>query len=149
VAIEFVQILDATGATIKVAADLGPDGNYYQVAKIAHGADGTETVVSQSSPLPVAPPTCTTPTVTQVGDAAASTSLLAANANRLGASICNISTSAVYILAGSGTASASNFTVFLAANGGYWEVPFGYTGAIKGIWVTDAGGSALVTEYTA
>jgi hypothetical protein len=44
------------------------------------------------------------------------------------------------------TAGASAFTARLGA-GGYYEVPFTYTGAISGIWDA-ANGSALVREFT-
>ena len=43
-------------------------------------------------------------------------------------------------------ASTSAFTARVSA-GGYYEVPFTYTGAISGIWDA-ANGSALVRELT-
>jgi hypothetical protein len=74
------------------------------------------------------------------------TTLLAANANRLGASIYNESTSVLFILLGAGTESATVYTLQMAA-GAYYEVPNAFTGIIKGHWVT-ANGSARVTELT-
>jgi hypothetical protein len=74
------------------------------------------------------------------------TTLLAANAARLGASIYNESTSVLFILLGAGTESATVYTLQMAA-GAYYEVPNAFTGIIKGHWVT-ANGSARVTELT-
>jgi len=88
-----------------------------------------------------------TATVTSVASAATSTSIVAANTSRLGLSITNTDANALYLLIGGGTASATNFSVALAANN-YYELPFGFTGAITGIWAVDGGGAALVTEYS-
>lgn len=87
-----------------------------------------------------------TPSQSSVAGSASSVSLLASNANRLGATIYNDSTSNLYVRLGS-TASTSNFTVKLAQDD-YYEVPFGYTGAIDGIW-DSATGNARITELTA
>ncbi len=90
----------------------------------------------------------TTATTSAVADNAASTTILASNANRLGASVFNDSSAALYLLLGSGTASATNYTCRVAS-GGYYEVPFGYTGQINGIWASDPNdGAARVTELT-
>lgn len=93
-----------------------------------------------------------TSAVTQVGDSATSVTLLASNGNRLGAAIYNDSSAILRVKLGA-IASTSSFTVALAGNGGgvgdYYEVPVGYTGVIDGIWSSDAGGNALVTEFTA
>lgn len=84
---------------------------------------------------------------TSVSAATSSTSLLSANAARYGATVYNDSTAICYLLLGSGTASTTNYTVQLGA-GGYYEVPFGYTGAIKAIWAA-ANGAARVSEFSA
>lgn len=85
-------------------------------------------------------------TVTQVGDSASSVTLAAANTSRLGVSIYNDSTAALYIKCGA-TAATNSFTVKLE-QGDYWEAPADYTGRIDGIWASDAGGNAYVTEFT-
>lgn len=88
-------------------------------------------------------------TVTSVAANAASVSLLAATDARAGASIFNDtsdSTSVLYLKCGT-TASTTSFTIEVAA-GGYYEVPYGYNGAIDGIWSTTATGSARITEFT-
>jgi len=84
-----------------------------------------------------------TPTQSSVAGATSSTSLLASNSSRLGATIYNDSAAALYLKLGA-TASTSSFSVKIAA-GGYYEVPFNYTGAIDGIW-DSATGNARITE---
>lgn len=82
----------------------------------------------------------TTATVTT-----SSTSILAANANRRGASVYVESGSTLH-LALSGSASLTAYTVQVAV-GNYYEVPANYSGALFGIAAT---GSAVcrVTEFT-
>jgi hypothetical protein len=87
-----------------------------------------------------------TTAVTSVNDSAANQTLLASNANRLGATIHNDSTVALYLKLGA-TASLTSFTVKMAADS-YFEVPYGYTGIIDGIWASDASGAARITELT-
>lgn len=88
----------------------------------------------------------TTASVSSVNDTASSTTLLAINTNRLGATVHNDSTVVLYLKLGA-TASATSFTVKMAADG-YYEVPYGYTGIIDGIWASDASGAARITELT-
>lgn len=93
---------------------------------------------------------CRTGTVTSVNDTASSTTLLAANDLRQGASIVNESTSILYVKCGA-TASATSYTIALGPAGtvgSYYEVPFGYVGIIDGIWSADASGAARITEFT-
>ena len=87
-----------------------------------------------------------TPTQTSVASSASSVSLLASNSNRLGATFYNDSTAVLYLKLGA-TASATSYSVQIVSNG-YYEVPFGYTGAIDGIWAS-ANGNARITELTA
>lgn len=89
-----------------------------------------------------------TPSQTSVNDTNASTTILSSNTDRLGATITNDSSAILYLLLGSGTASATNYTVRMTQYG-YYEVPFGYTGQINGIWATDPNdGGARITELT-
>lgn len=83
--------------------------------------------------------------VTSVSGSATSVALLAANVNRLGAIIYNDSTALLYVKLGT-TASSSDFSKKLAQDEG-WEIPYGYTGIIHGIWGS-ATGAALLTEAT-
>lgn len=74
-----------------------------------------------------------------------STVILASNANRLGATIYNEGSAICYLKLGA-TASLTSYTLQIAT-GGYYEVPFAYTGAIDGI--TSASTAQLrVTEIT-
>lgn len=86
-----------------------------------------------------------TPALTSVAGANTSTSLLAANVNRIGAAVFNESTATLY-LALNTAASVTAYTVQLAANG-YYELPYGYDGAVFGIW-SSAVGNARITELT-
>jgi len=87
-----------------------------------------------------------TGTQTSVGDSTSNVTLLAANTQRLGASIYNDSSATLYVRFAA-TATTSNFSVKLFPDD-YCEVPSGYTGIIDGLWSSDAGGNARVTEYT-
>lgn len=81
-----------------------------------------------------------------VASSATTGTILAANGNRKGASITNTDANVLYLDLSGGTASSTSFSVLIPTNG-YFEVPFGYTGAITGIWAADGAGSALVTEF--
>ena len=87
-----------------------------------------------------ATPSQTSPSVTT-----ASTSILASNANRLGATIYNDAGSTCFVKLGA-TASATSYSVQVAV-GGYYEVPFQYTWAIDGI-VSSGTATLRVTELT-
>ena len=83
-------------------------------------------------------------TVTSPTSAAADTSLLAANIQRIGVLLYNDSTASCYVKYGTG-ASSTSYTVFMGP-GAYWEMPVPiYTGAINGNW-TAANGNMRVTE---
>lgn len=88
-----------------------------------------------------------TGTLTNVANAVASTQLLAANAERIGATIYNDDAGATLKVKLGTTASATSFTVPLGP-GDYYEVPYGYTGRIDGI-ASAATGTARITEMTA
>lgn len=101
---------------------------------------------SDHSDLTIKAKRSTTPTQNSIASSATNVTLFASNANRLGATIYNDSTAILYMKLGA-AASNTSYTIQLAANGGYYEVPFGYTGIIDGIW-SAANGSARVTELT-
>lgn len=86
-------------------------------------------------------------TMSSVNDTASSTTLLAANVNRRLAVIVNDSTSVLYVLYGSGTASATNFSYRLEQNDTL-VIDDGWFGQINGIWSADASGAARITELT-
>ena len=126
---------DSTGNKIRTETSTqGGQTVHQQVVSLAN-ADGT---------LLDAP---TTSAGTSVAAATSSTSILAANTARLGATVYNDSTAICYLYLNSGTASTTAFTVQIAA-GGYYEVPFTYRGAIKAVWAS-ATGNARITEFSA
>lgn len=141
---------DSTGRQIVVgaAADgAAVTGNPVLIA----GQDGTnaQTLLTDSSgrlQVGVTASAAATATLSNVASSATSVTLLAANANRLGAIIVNDGTARLYVKFGT-TASTTSFTVLMPP-GGYYEVPFAYTGRIDGIWSV-ANGSARVTELEA
>jgi hypothetical protein len=100
----------------------------------------------RASAVPVVPPTPSTSTLTNVTASVTSGTLLAANAARRGATVWNDSTSILYVRLGAGTAAATAATVKLVADA-YYELPYGFTGAVVGVWVS-AVGSARVTEVS-
>jgi len=123
----FVLSVANTGGT-----SLAANGDY-----IGQAADlAGRTLVSMRTP---------TATLSNVAGSAASVTILAANSNRTGATIVNDSTAILYLKFGA-TASTSSYTVKMVADA-YYEVPFGYSGVIDGIWAS-ATGNARVTELT-
>lgn len=85
-----------------------------------------------------------TVTPSTVASTVTSSVLLAANVARVGASIWNKSNNDLFVELGN-TASINAYTVKISADG-YYEVPFGYTGVIAGVW--DAvDGNALIREF--
>lgn len=93
-----------------------------------------------------------TATATNVTAAATSTLLKAANASRKGLTIYNNSDKVLHISLVS-PATADSACADLAAEsggilGGYYELPYGYAGAIYGIWEAAPTGKANLTELT-
>lgn len=86
-----------------------------------------------------------TATLSNVAGSATSVALLASNTSRLGATIYNDSSAILYVNFGA-TASTTAFTVKIQPDKDY-VIPFGYTGAINGIW-DSATGYARLTEIT-
>lgn len=86
-----------------------------------------------------------TASLTTQAASATSVTVLASNAARLGATVLNDGNADLYLKFGA-TASTTDFTVKIPPNG-YYEVPFGYTGILDGIW-SAASGTARVTELT-
>jgi hypothetical protein len=93
----------------------------------------------------VSNPTSSTSTPSTVSASTTSGALLAANSNRVGATIWNNSTANLFIDLDS-AASTTDFSAKISP-GGYYELPFRYTGVISGIWDA-ANGNALVRELT-
>jgi hypothetical protein len=75
--------------------------------------------------------------------------VLTANSTRKGRpSVYYDDTALMYVLAGTGTPSATNYTVIMGSGKvTYWTPePSSYTGAIRAVW-SAATGAAKVTEY--
>jgi hypothetical protein len=90
-----------------------------------------------------AKPATSTPTSTSASTTSAL--LFASNLARLGATVYNEGAATIY-LAFAATATLSNYTIQIVS-GGYYEVPFGYTGAAA--CITSAGTSTVrVTELS-
>lgn len=110
---------------------------------------------SEGSPSGITPPAApqlvqqaksVTGTRSSVSAAVADTLVLAANTARKGATIFNESTAILYLGLGTTAVSTTSYTVQVPA-GGYYEVPFSFSGQIRGYWAA-ANGSARVTELT-
>jgi len=87
----------------------------------------------------------TTPLQTSVSVTSSNTSVLASNANRLGATMYNEGSATCYLKLGA-TASTTSYSVQIAS-GGYYEVPFNYTGAIDAVTSTSTA-QLRITEIT-
>jgi len=98
-----------------------------------------------SNPVALIAPVSTVAASTTVASSIASVAILAANANRKGATIWNASTATLFMDLDA-AATAADYAAKLDP-GGYYEVPFGFTGAISGIW-SAANGNALVREFS-
>jgi len=109
-------------------------------------ANSTPVVIaSDQAPIATLAPTAATATRSDVASSATSVTVLASNASRKGATVYNDSTKILYLKFGT-TAATTDCTVRMMP-GDYYEVPFGYTGRIDGIWAS-ANGNARVTELT-
>src|SRR5262245_41679583 len=75
--------------------------------------------------------------VTSVADNAASTTLLAANADRLGLIITNTSSARLYVRMEAAAATTSVYSFHLDQNESYTHDFPCYTGQIRGIWASD------------
>lgn len=120
-------------------------------------ADGTARAVSSAYPLPTTggggggnpagDGAVSTGTTTSVASTTGAQTILAANTARYGATVYNDDANALYLLLGTGTVSATVYTVQIPSLG-YYEVPYGFTGILTGLWAADGAGSARVTELT-
>jgi hypothetical protein len=128
----------------KSATGVAPSSNPVSVSGVDGGGLKRSFLTDTAGRVTIAPKAGTS-SVTSVASSATNVTILAANASRLGASIQNDSTQILYLKLGA-TASATSYTVRMVSQAHY-EVPFGYTGIIDGIWVS-ANGSARVTELT-
>lgn len=116
-----------------VPVDVASGDGFYQVAQMSQGQLWVRQLKPNNS------------SQTIVNDNASSVSFLSANPSRMGATITNDSSAILYLILGP-AATLTNYTVQLPKNA-YYEVPFGYTGDVAGIWATDPNdGAARITE---
>jgi hypothetical protein len=112
--------------------------------------DSAGNAITATNTLPVSgtitTKTSSTGTQYSVASSASDVTILISNANRLGAAVFNDSTATLYLLLAAGTSSTTNYSVQLVANA-LFELPYGYTGIVKGLWAS-ATGNARVTEFT-
>jgi hypothetical protein len=120
-----LDLVDARAAAVAIV-----DGNGDQI-----------TSIQTTAPIPPA-----SAVLTNVPSSASSVSLLASNASRKKFLIVNDSTKVLKV-AYAATASATSFTLLLAAGGIYESDLDDYTGVISGIW-TAVNGAARVTEIS-
>jgi hypothetical protein len=136
-----------TGGDTIATDDIG-GGVKVPRTKVGYGVDGAYADVTPANPLPVtvaSPDNVTGNGPTSVTAATSDTLLLAASTTRLGATFYNDSTASLYLSLGTNAASTTAFTARIAANGGYYETPFGYAGQVRGIW-SAVNGAVRVTE---
>lgn len=143
-----VAITAGSGTTIRTKDRSGIES---QIVLLDLNTGGSETLMTGS--IPVRPLASATGTISSVSSTVtANTTLLASNANRLGATIFNESTAILYIAFGATcgpTLTPTTYTVQIAA-GGFYELStpaIVYTGVITCTW-SAANGSARVTELT-
>jgi hypothetical protein len=89
--------------------------------------------------------TSTTGATPTTFDSTSYATISASNANRKGLAIFNEGAGLLYVTLGTSTTTSSLYTVRLSA-GDYYEVPFGYTGLVGGIFAT--AGTARVTQVS-
>lgn len=142
----FVPVTAGSGTNIDTRIPSG--GEHRQVVVIGDGATVAQIAEVLNLALAVRPVRSATATLSNVNDAAADTTLLASNANRIKATFYNDSTSTLYLKFGTG-ATTTSFTVKLGPEG-YFELPTDvvYTGQINGIWSSDSTGAVRITELT-
>lgn len=88
-----------------------------------------------------------TATRTTVASSTTSATILAGNAARKGATICNQDANALLLDLSAGTASSTRYQQRLTQHQSY-EVGAGFTGTITGVWEADGSGQADVVELT-
>lgn len=143
---------EATLATLLTLA--GFQARINTLGQKAMAASTPVVIASDQSAVPVSGTVTANPTqptaaaTTSVAAAGVDTVLLAANANRKGASVWNDSATATLLLKFGAGASAASFKVSISPGTGY-ELPYPvYTGAVNGFWTGAIAGSARISEET-
>lgn len=110
------------------------------------GTDGTalRTVLTDGSGRIVNTQKAYSSSITPISASASAIQLLAANPQRLGATLYNDTDTDMYVALGN-TLTTSSYSVKVGVTQ-YYEVPSGYTGILYAIWDTGPEGYAQVTE---
>ncbi len=120
-----------SGAGFAVKFHDNGDGTYSSTTYVTGGAGGVSSSTSNQS---------------SVASSTGAVDLLADNTGRKGATIFNDSTAILYILLGTATPTSSIYSLQVASNG-YYELPFGYLGRVRGLWASQ-NGNARITELS-
>lgn len=138
-----VTLNPGVGGSVVATDDIG--AVQFQRIKLTLGADGVnDGDVASANPLPVQESRPSSATLANIAASATNVTLFAANSARRGALLYNDSGATLFVKFGA-TASATDFTLRVEANG-YFELPQPcYTGIIDGLWQS-ATGTARVTE---
>jgi hypothetical protein len=139
-----IQVTEGSGKNIATNS-FSEDAVTKELQRIVPNDSSGAELGTSSNPLTTKSATSATGTTSNVSGSASSVTLLSSNTSRKGATIVNDSSAILYIKTGT-TASATSYTVKLSQDD-YWEVPYGYTGRIDGIWAS-ATGAARITEFT-
>jgi hypothetical protein len=129
-----------------VLAAMKPNGDFTDIHCTAGGnLKISLEEVNGIDPLPTAVP-LRTPTTTSVASSASSTAIIAANSNRKGLSISNISTAKLYLSFTNAATTANCFIEMAPGEFRLFDQQLIFANAIYGIWAS-ANGAAQVTEY--
>lgn len=137
----YVRLHDGYGNPALISASTPqPNDPGLVVRVVSSSSDGyLEALVEQGAPE--------TAVRTTIANTTTPTTLLALNSLRKGATIYNTSNRLLYIGFGATTVTTADFTVQISS-GGYYEIPYGFTGRISGVWSATGSGGAVVTELS-
>lgn len=93
-------------------------------------------------------PPANTVSVSRVAASVTSGLLLASNESRLGVEFYNDSNNSAYVLRGTGTANATNYSFILNSGDYYNDIPTQFLGAYQVVWAA-ANGGIQISELTA
>lgn len=124
----------------------GPDGTAGDPVYVTGSVALLEEPIEVSGTISLSPEANASASVSLVAASATSVTLLAANADRRGATFFYEGNKNLYLKLGT-PASTTSYTVRMG-NAGYYEVPAFYTGIVTGIWDKTGGSdnNVLVTE---
>ena len=120
----------------------GPVGEAQQQGGTGTGPSASVSFPSVMKTTPLAPSYTRN---SQVAQSTASVVVAIENTTRLGCTIHNDTAATMYLILGKEAAASTNFTVAMSSQA-YYEVPYGYTGEIRGLWSGSGTGAARVTE---